>query len=131
MFLPSRLLACTLLFYTTVLFLWAIPLDDDSGILYRFSPASGNETEELLSWAEVRFPSLRQVDLQQIWTLFFPLSTAPRMGSVANDSFLRRRLLPPSRYRSGRAWAPALPSAHGHQPPHGPCQEDALVLVHA
>ena len=56
MLLPS------LLFYTAVLFSWAIPLDDDSGILYRFSPSSSNETKELLSWAEVRLPSLPKVD---------------------------------------------------------------------
>jgi hypothetical protein len=71
MLLPSRLLAFTLLFYTAVLFSWAIPLDDDSGILYRFSPASSNETEELLSWAEVRLPPLRQVNRRHIWSLFF------------------------------------------------------------
>jgi hypothetical protein len=130
MLLPSRLLALTLLFHTAVLFSWAIPLDDDSGILYRFSPASSNETEELLSWAEVRLPSLRQVNREHIWSLFFALPAA-RVGSMANDPFLRRRLLPPSRYRRGRAWAPALPSAPGHQPPHGPGQEDVLVLVHA
>ena len=66
MLLPSRLLAFTLLFYTAVLFSRAIPLGEDSGILYRFSPASSNETEELLSWAEVCLPSLRQVDRQHI-----------------------------------------------------------------
>jgi hypothetical protein len=62
--LPSlvKMLLPSLLFYTAVLFSWAIPLDDDSGILYRFSPASSNETEELLSWAEVRHPSLPQVN---------------------------------------------------------------------
>ena len=70
MLLPSRLLAFTLLFYTAVLFSWAIPLDDDSGILYRFSPASSNETEELLSWAEVRLRSLRQGNRQHIWSRF-------------------------------------------------------------
>jgi hypothetical protein len=70
MLLPSRLLAFVLLFYTAVLFSWAIPVDDDSGILYRFSPASSNETEELLSWAKVCLPSLRQVN---IWSLFFTL----------------------------------------------------------
>ena len=131
MLLPSRLLAFTLLFYSAVLFSWAIPLDDDSGILYRFYPASSNETEELLSWAEVCLRSLRQVNRQHIWSLFFPLSAAARMGSVANDTLLRRRLLPPSRYRRGRAWAPALPSAPGHQSPHGPGQKDILVLVRA
>jgi hypothetical protein len=132
MILPSRLLAFTLPFYTAFLFSWAIPLDDDSGILYRFSPASSNETDELISWAEVRLPSLRHVKRQHIWSPFiFSLSTAAQMGSVANDPFLRRRLLPPSRYRGGRAWVPALPSAPGHQPPHGPGQEDMLVLVHA
>ena len=71
MLLPSRLLAITLLLHTAVLFSWAIPLDDDSGILYRFSPASSNETEELLSWAEVRLPSLGQVNRQHIWNFFF------------------------------------------------------------
>ena len=70
MLLPSRLLAFTLPFYTAVLFSWSIPLDDDSGILYRFSPASSDETEELLSWAEVRLPSLRQVKRQHIWNIF-------------------------------------------------------------
>ena len=73
MLLPSRLLAFTFLFYTALLFSWAIPLDDDSGILYRFSPASGEETEELLSWAEVRISSLRQINRQHIWCLFFSL----------------------------------------------------------
>jgi hypothetical protein len=51
---------------------------------------------------------------------FSLLSTAARMGFVANDTFLRQRLLPPSRYRRGRAWAPALLSAPRHQPPHRP-----------
>ena len=131
MLLPSRLLAITLLLHTAVLFSWAIPLDDDSGILYRFSPASSNETEELLSWAEVRLPSLGQVNRQHIWNFFFSLFTVARVGSMATDTFLRRRLLSPSRYRRGRAYAPALPSAPGHQPPHGTGQEDVLVLVHA
>ena len=48
-------LAITFLSYTAILFSWAIPVDDDSGILYRFSPSSSNETVELLSWAEVRY----------------------------------------------------------------------------
>jgi hypothetical protein len=126
MLLPSRLSALILLFYTAILFSWAIPLDDDSGILYRFSPASTKETEELLSWAEVRLPSLRQVNRRHI-----SLSTAARMGSVADNPFLRRLLLPRSCYRRGRVWAPALPSAPGHQPPHGTGQEDTLVLVRA
>ena len=68
MLLPSRLSAFALLFYTAILS-WAIPLDDDSGILYRFSPASSNETEELLSWAEVRLLSLRQVNRRHIYAL--------------------------------------------------------------
>ena len=66
MLLPSRFLAFTLLFFTAVLSSWAIPLDDDSGILYRFFPASADDTEELLSWAEVRIPLLRQVNRQYI-----------------------------------------------------------------
>jgi hypothetical protein len=44
-----------IVFLSSILFSWAIPVDDNSGILYRFSPSSSNETEELLSWAEVRY----------------------------------------------------------------------------
>lgn len=126
MLLPSRLSAFTLIFYTAILFSWAIPLNDDSGILYRFSPASSRETEQLLSWAEVRL-HYAIVDRRHVWSSF----SAAQMGFVATDPFLHRRLLLPSRYRRGRAWAPALPFAPGHQPPHGPGQEDVLVLVRA
>lgn len=109
-------LAFTLFFYTAILFSWAIPLDDDSGILYRFSPASSNEIEELLSWAEVR--RLRYAS--EIISIYGPfLSTAAQMGSMANEPFLRRRLLPASCYRRSRVWAPALPSPPEHQPPRG------------
>ena len=66
MLLPSWLFTFTPLFYIAVLFSSAIPLDDNSGILYRFSPASSKEMEELLSWAEVRHPSLRQVTRQRV-----------------------------------------------------------------
>ena len=33
----------------------AIPLEGDDGVLYRFSPTSSNETDELVAWAEVRY----------------------------------------------------------------------------
>jgi hypothetical protein len=54
MLLLSLLLAFTLLHYSPALRSWAIPLESDGGVLYRFSPTSSNETEELLGWAEVR-----------------------------------------------------------------------------
>ena len=59
MLLSRSSLAIAFLSYTVILFPWAIPVDDDSGFLYRFSSNSSNETEELLSWAEVRRLSLR------------------------------------------------------------------------
>src|SRR5260370_13283847 len=70
MFLSSSL-AFTLLLYASVLFSWAVPLDDHSGILYRFSPASSSETEELLSWAEVRPLSLSSAYIEPFPT--YPL----------------------------------------------------------
>jgi len=54
MLLSPLSLAFTFILYSAILFSWAVPLDDDSGILYRFSPVSENEIEELLSWAKVR-----------------------------------------------------------------------------
>lgn len=56
MLLSPLSLTFVFLVYSVILSSRAIPLqvDNDSGILYRFSPASGNETDELLSWAEVR-----------------------------------------------------------------------------
>jgi hypothetical protein len=95
-------------------------------------PRPGSRTDSITSEEVIGKLELddRRLNREHIWSLFFALPAA-RVGSMANDPFLRRRLLPPSRYRRGRAWAPALPSAPGHQPPHGPGQEDVLVLVHA
>ena len=47
-------LALAVFLYSTVYFSLALPLSGDNGILYRFSPTSSNETDELLAWAEVR-----------------------------------------------------------------------------
>lgn len=54
MHLSPSSIAFTFILYSAFLFPWAIPLSDDSGVLYRFHPVSDNEIEELLSWAEVR-----------------------------------------------------------------------------
>jgi len=56
MLLSPLSLAFAIILYPVILFSWATPLnhDHDNGFLYRFSPASSNETEGLLSWAEVR-----------------------------------------------------------------------------
>jgi hypothetical protein len=51
----SLQLAFALFLYSAFYFSLAIPLDGDKGILYRFSPTSGNETDELLAWAEVSY----------------------------------------------------------------------------
>ncbi len=53
-FLPLPL-AFILILYSAVCFSLAIPFGGDNGLLYRFSPASSNETDELLAWAEVRY----------------------------------------------------------------------------
>jgi hypothetical protein len=53
-FLPLPL-AFALFLFSAFYFSLAIPLEDGSGILYRFSPTSSNETDELLAWAEVRY----------------------------------------------------------------------------
>lgn len=54
MLLPSLLLALTFLLSSPTVLSWVIPLENHAGILYRFTPASSNETEELLALAEVR-----------------------------------------------------------------------------
>jgi hypothetical protein len=59
MLLSPLSLAFTFILYSAILFSWAVPLDDDSGILYRFSPVSENEIEELISWAKVRASGYR------------------------------------------------------------------------
>jgi len=46
--------AFTFILYSVALLSSAVPFDDESGVLYRFSPVSENEIEELLSWAGVR-----------------------------------------------------------------------------
>ncbi|KAH9050170.1 hypothetical protein EDB84DRAFT_1555529 [Lactarius hengduanensis] len=51
--LPPRL-ALVLFLYSAVFFSLAIPLGGDNGLLYRFSPTSSNETDQLLAWAELR-----------------------------------------------------------------------------
>ncbi|KAF8504547.1 hypothetical protein F5888DRAFT_1799245 [Russula emetica] len=94
MLLPSQLLAFTLLFYTAVLFSWAIPLDDDSGILYRFSPASSNETEELLSWAQ-----LREWDLWQMTHSYVDVYFPRRAIAEAELGLLPFRLPPGTSHR--------------------------------
>ncbi|KAF8483597.1 hypothetical protein DFH94DRAFT_722874 [Russula ochroleuca] len=69
--LSRSLLAFIFLLYTAILFSWAIPVDDDSGIIYRFSPASSNEIEELLSWAELREWDLWQTSRSYV-DVYFP-----------------------------------------------------------
>ena len=54
MHLSPLSIAFTFILYPVVLLSWAIPFDDESGILYRFSPVSENEIEQLISWAGVR-----------------------------------------------------------------------------
>jgi len=54
MHLSPSSIAFTFILYSAFLFSWAVPLNDDNGVLYRFHPISDNEIEELLSWAEVR-----------------------------------------------------------------------------
>jgi hypothetical protein len=54
MHLSPSSIALTFILYSTLLFSWAVPLNDDSGVLYRFHPVSDNEIEQLLSWVEVR-----------------------------------------------------------------------------
>jgi hypothetical protein len=44
-----------LFLYSAFYFSLAIPSGGDNGVLYRFSPTSSNETDELLAWAEVRY----------------------------------------------------------------------------
>lgn len=51
----SRSLVFALFLYSAFYFSLAIPLEDENGILYRFSPTSSNDTDELLAWAEVRY----------------------------------------------------------------------------
>lgn len=46
--------AFAFILYSLVLLSSAVPFDDQTGVLYRFSPVSENEIEELLSWAGVR-----------------------------------------------------------------------------
>jgi hypothetical protein len=53
-FLPLPL-AFSLFLCSAFYFSLAVPLEDGNGILYRFSPTSINETDELLAWAEVRY----------------------------------------------------------------------------
>ena len=48
-------LAFALFLYSAFYFSLAIALEGGNGILYRFSPTSSNETDELLAWAEVRY----------------------------------------------------------------------------
>ena len=48
-------LVFALFLYSALYFSLAIPLEGGNGILYRFSPTSSNETDELLAWAEVRY----------------------------------------------------------------------------
>jgi len=64
-------LAFTFVLYSATLFSWAVPLDDDSGILYRFSPVSENEIEELISWAKLREWDLWQMGRSHV-DVFFP-----------------------------------------------------------
>ncbi|KAI0254492.1 hypothetical protein BJV78DRAFT_1184679 [Lactifluus subvellereus] len=73
MLLPSLLLAYAFLLYSpTVLSCqWAIPLENDAGILYRFTPASSDETEELLAWAELREWDLWQIGHSHV-DIYFP-----------------------------------------------------------
>jgi hypothetical protein len=54
MHLSPLSIAFTFILYPVILLSWAVPFDDQSGVLYRFSPVSGNEIEELLEWAGVR-----------------------------------------------------------------------------
>lgn len=53
-FLPLSLVFALFL-YSAFYFSLAIPLEGDDGVLYRFSPTSSNETDELVAWAEVRY----------------------------------------------------------------------------
>jgi hypothetical protein len=62
MHLSPSSIAFTFIVYTAFLFSWAVPLNDDSGVLYRFQPVSDNEIEELLSWAEVRLALITSSD---------------------------------------------------------------------
>ncbi|KAH9975486.1 hypothetical protein BGW80DRAFT_1251030 [Lactifluus volemus] len=74
MLLLSLSLAFTLLYYSSALRSWAIPLESDGGILYRFSPTSSNETEELLAWAELRVWDLWQISHSHV-DIYFPRRT--------------------------------------------------------
>ncbi|KAI0291951.1 hypothetical protein BC826DRAFT_457103 [Russula brevipes] len=71
MLLSSSSLAFAFLSYSAILFSWAIPFGNDTGILYRFSLTSSNETEELLSWAELREWDLWQTTRSHV-DVYFP-----------------------------------------------------------
>lgn len=68
--LPPRL-ALVLFLYSAVFFSLAIPLGGDNGLLYRFSPTSGNETDQLLAWAELRDWDLWQMSRSHV-DIYFP-----------------------------------------------------------
>ena len=130
-FLPLHLVTALFLCSSFYLSL-AIPLEGDNGILYRFSPTSGNETDELLAWAEVSyrrdaqcFPfrfsvhsvqlcgwDLRQISRSHI-DIYFPhlaLATAeldllpPTLSQSASHHTIAGRTPPfPHAYRAGSA----------------------------
>jgi hypothetical protein len=81
--LPSSL-AFAFVLYSTILLSCAIPLDNDSGILYRFSPISENEIEEIISWAEVR---LAIVAPKEIIEVFFSFRFSFYFYSCANGIY--------------------------------------------
>lgn len=84
-FLPLPL-AFSLFLCSAFYFSLAVPLEDGNGILYRFSPTSINETDELLAWAELRDWDLWQISHSHV-DIYFP---HPAVATAELD------LLPPT-----------------------------------
>ncbi|KAI0300500.1 hypothetical protein B0F90DRAFT_1846663 [Multifurca ochricompacta] len=89
MFLPLLPLLFTFLIYSR-----AIPLKPENGILYRFSPTSSNETDELLAWAELREWDLWQISPSHV-DIYFP---HPPVAEAGLDLF-PPYLLPTARHQ--------------------------------